>query len=172
MNTKLLTLAMSGLVAASLSACASDGYAYRDSYYDGYTQTQYRNDGYRNTYAYDDRYSRRARCGNCGTVERIDIERYGDRRASGGGAVVGALVGAALGNQIGSGDGRKAATVAGAVAGGVAGNRIEKNRNSRDTYEIVVRMDNGRTIVLDQRDLNGVREGSRVVVTGGVARLL
>jgi outer membrane lipoprotein SlyB len=163
MNVKLATLIASGLVVVSLAACASDGYAYRD----------YRGDGY---YAYEDGYRgdyRRARCGNCGTVQRIETEYYGRDRDNGtGGAVVGALVGAALGNQVGSGNGRKAATVAGAIAGGVAGKRIdERNGAGRDRYEVVVRMDNGRTVVLEQRHLDGIREGSRVVVNGGVARL-
>jgi outer membrane lipoprotein SlyB len=145
--------------ASSLAACASGGNGYRDS--------GYRDSGYNRGYA-----ARNEVCNNCGVVQRIDIERYGDGRASGGGAVAGALIGAAVGNQVGSGDGRKAATVAGAIAGGVAGNNIEKNRNSRDTYEVVVRLDSGRTIVLEQRDLNGIREGSRVVVNSGTARLM
>lgn len=163
MNTKLATLIASGLVAASLSACAADGYSYRDR------------SGYRDGYAYEDGYRRdyrRARCGNCGTVERIEAEYYGRDRDDGtGGAVVGALVGAALGNQIGSGSGRKAATVAGAIAGGVAGKRIDERNGSSDRFEVVIRMDNGRTVILEQRHLNGIREGSRVVVNGGVARL-
>lgn len=161
MNAKLATLIASGLLATSLTVATTDAQA-RD---------RYRDDGY----SYDDRYRddyRRGRCGNCGTVQRIEREYYGRGKDDGtGGAVVGALVGAALGNQVGSGNGRKAATVAGAIAGGVAGKRIDENNGSRDRFEVVVRMDNGRTVVLEQRDLNGVREGSRVVVNGGKARL-
>ena len=159
MTSKLATLVTSGLIAFGVSACASDGYAYRDDYRDGYAY----DDGYRGDH-------RRGRCGNCGVVTRIDADYY-SRDDGTEGAVVGALVGAALGNQIGSGDGRKAATVAGAVAGGVAGKRIDERNGSGDRYELVVRMDNGRTVVLEQRDLNGIREGSHVVVNGGVARL-
>jgi outer membrane lipoprotein SlyB len=156
MTSRLATLITATTIAIGVSACASDGYAYRDSYRDGYAYDDYRN----------------ARCGNCGVVARIDADYYGRDRDNGAeGAVVGALIGAAVGNQVGSGDGRRAATVAGAVAGGVAGKHIDERNGSRDRFEVVVRMDSGRTIVLEQRDLNGIREGARVVVDGGVARL-
>lgn len=158
MDAKLVTLLASGLLATSLTVATTHAQA-RDHYRD------------RDGYAYDDDYRGRARCGNCGVVERIGREYYGRKDDGTGGAVVGALVGAALGNQVGSGNGRKAATVAGAIAGGVAGKRIDENNGSTERYEVVVRMDNGRTLILEQRHLNGVREGSRVVVNGGTARL-
>lgn len=126
-------------------------------------------DGYRYDSRYDSRYQR---CRNCGTVERIEVARYGERNSKGGGAVVGALLGAAVGNQVGSGDGRKAATVAGAIAGGVAGNNLEKRRNDRDTYAVYVRMDDGRRLVFEQRSLRGVSEGARVQIRNGDAHLL
>lgn len=142
---------------------------------------------------YDDRYDRREdaryyetravtryedrRCNRCGVV--VDINQYGSRRgrhdSNTGGTVLGALIGGAIGNQVGSGNGRKAATVAGAVVGGVAGNRIDRNNGSSsgsDRYEVLVQMDDGRRVVLDQRRLNGVREGSRVYVRDGRANLL
>lgn len=111
------------------------------------------------------------RCDACGTVQDINRVRYGDRRTSGGGAVVGALVGGAIGNQFGKGDGRRAATVAGAVIGGVAGNEIERDRNGEAVYEISVRMDNGRYVTFEQYRLNGIREGSRVIIDNGVVSL-
>jgi len=143
------------LLSALLGACASSGsgYGYRDS-------------GYRGGYGHQ------GVCTTCGTVERIEIARYGDGRASGAGAVAGAIIGGVLGNQVGSGDGRKAATVAGAVAGGVVGNKIEKDRNERDTYAIYVRMDDGRRLVFEQKGLNGIRSGDRVRTSGRELRLL
>ena len=103
-----------------------------------------------------------ANCNDCGVVQRI--ESYsGERRTSGVGAVAGAIVGGALGNQVGSGDGKKVATVAGAVAGGIAGNAIERNRN-QTWYDVTVRMNDGRVLVFSQNDLNGIREGSRIMV--------
>ena len=110
-----------------------------------------------------------AYCQNCGVVDRIEVF-YGERRAGGGGAVVGAIVGGVLGSQVGSGSGRDAATVAGAVAGGVAGHQIEKNARGAARYDLFLTMDDGRRIVLTQRDINNIREGSRVRVSGNRAR--
>lgn len=145
------------LFAMLLGACATGGggYGYNDRYGSGYGAPP---DGY-------------ARCYDCGTVERIE-RVYGERGASGAGAVLGGIIGGVLGSQVGSGSGRNAATVAGAVAGGVAGHKIEQNRNEAPVYELFVRMDDGRRIVVDQRDLDGIREGSYVRVSGGRARLL
>ena len=109
-----------------------------------------------------------ARCGNCGVVERIE-RVYGERRSSGGGAVLGGIIGGIVGNQVGSGSGRDAATVAGAIAGGVIGNNAEKNANAAGYFELFVRMDDGRRIVITQRDLEGIRDGSYVRVSGGRA---
>lgn len=131
-----------------LGACASNGY-YRDR---GIAPGGY------------------AYCQDCGVVERIE-QVYGERRASGGGAVAGAIIGGVLGNQVGSGSGRKAATAAGAIAGGVAGHEIEKNVNAAPRYDLFIRMDDGRRIVVTQRDLRGIREGSQVRVSGDTARL-
>jgi outer membrane lipoprotein SlyB len=132
------------------------------------TDSGYSNDRYSSAYDRDNRY---VRCDRCGEVTRI--ERFeGERRSSGGGAVVGAVVGGVLGSNVGSGDGRRAATVAGAVVGGIAGNEIERNRNGRDVFELTVRMDDGRRVRIEQRDLSGIREGDRVIVDGGRARLM
>jgi outer membrane lipoprotein SlyB len=143
MSIRLFSLALLSLL---LAACASGGNRY-------YGPT----DGY-------------ARCYDCGEVERIE-RVYGERESSGAGAVLGGIIGGVLGNQIGSGSGRAAATAAGAIAGGVAGNQIEKNTRGSVRYDLFVRMDDGRRIVLSQRDLNGIREGSRIQVRGNSARL-
>ena len=58
------------------------------------------------------------------------------------------------------------ATVAGAAAGAAAGNAIQ-NRVTDDTYNIHVRMDDGRTVVINQRDLGGIRENTYVRVVNG-----
>lgn len=111
-----------------------------------------------------------ASCYDCGVVQRIENYSGEQRRTSGVGAVAGALIGGALGNQVGSGDGKTAATVVGAVAGGVAGNAIEKNMD-KTWHEVTVRMNDGRTVVLSQDNLNGVQEGSRVIIRNGRAQL-
>jgi outer membrane lipoprotein SlyB len=148
------SLIISALMAVGLSACASGGYDRGYGYNDG-----------RPAYG-------QSRCNTCGVVERIEVASRGSAGNSGGGAVAGAIIGGVLGSQIGSGDGRKAATVAGAIAGGVAGNRIERNVRDRDVYQVFVRMDDGRLLVVEQGDLGRVREGSRVVVSGGNVRLI
>lgn len=104
------------------------------------------------------------RCEDCAVVERIETV-YGNSSTSGGGAILGGIVGGILGNQIGKGDGRKAATVIGAVGGAVAGNQVEKNTRAAPTYDVFLRMDNGRKVVLNQRTLNGVVEGDYVRIT-------
>jgi outer membrane lipoprotein SlyB len=148
MDVRYALIAALGL---SLSACAS---------YDG---DNYRSPGY-STYG-----SGAVGCYDCGVVTGIS-SYTGERRTSGAGAVAGAVVGGVIGNQVGSGDGKKAATVAGAVVGGIVGNNIEKNRDST-WYEVSVRMTDGRQVVVTQNDLNGVREGSRVVLRDGKAYL-
>lgn len=136
------------LLSLLLAACASGG---------GYSQQRPYHDGY-------------ARCQDCGRVERIEEVR-GERTTSGGGAVLGGIVGGVLGNQVGSGSGRRAATVAGAVGGAVAGNAIERETNAAYSYDLFILMDDGRRIVVNQRELGGIRTGSHVIVRGNRASL-
>jgi outer membrane lipoprotein SlyB len=135
------------VIALLLTACASSGsYAYRDG---------------------GDRV-----CRACGVVERLERVEGGPGYASGSGAVLGAIIGGALGNQVGKGDGRKAATIAGAVAGGLIGNKIEKDGSGGTWYEVFVRFDDGSRRVIRQRSRDGIREGDRIYVESGRARLL
>ncbi len=153
-------LILCAAMAFALSACAT-GPGYNNSR--GYDSQRSNKNNNNNNY-----YS--ARCNTCGYVERIEVASRGSVGNSGAGAVAGAIIGGVLGNQVGSGDGRKAATVAGAIAGGVAGNRIERNSRDRDVYHLFVRMDDGRRVVVEQTNLRGVREGTRVQVNGGSVR--
>lgn len=83
-----------------------------------------------------------AGCAECGVVESVRaIERKGEGSMLGAGA--GAVVGGLLGNQVGAGTGRTAATVIGAGAGAFAGNEIERNMNTRITYQVRVKMSDG-----------------------------
>jgi len=111
-------------------------------------------------------------CYDCGTVTRIEMIG-GGTAPSATGAVLGGLVGAVAGRKIADSqtdsEGRKnTATVAGAVAGAVAGNAIQKNVGG-GSYNVYVRMDDGRTTVVTQNDLDGIREGSYVRVYNGRA---
>lgn len=112
-----------------------------------------------------------SRCASCGVVEGIE-RVYGERQSTGAGAVVGGIIGGVLGNQVGSGSGRRAATAAGAIAGGVAGNAIERDIRSAPRYEIHVRMDDGRRLVVTQRELQGIRQGAAVQIRGNQIVLL
>jgi outer membrane lipoprotein SlyB len=151
-STKILTAAV---VAASavLAGCASTS----DPYYSNNTNTGY-NSGYNNTAAM-----------GYGTIDSIQVVQ-GDRRTSGGGAVVGGLVGALVGNQVGSGSGRTAATVAGGVAGAAIGNSVEANRNANnghEMYQINVRLDNGEYRSVMQDSVHDLRVGNRVRLVDG-----
>ena len=95
-------------------------------------------------------------------VERIDLERVGGQ-SSGLGAVLGGIAGGAIGHQIGSGRGNDAAIVIGAVGGAVAGNAIEKSR-SGDRSRLVVRLDDGKILMLAQMGEGELRPGDRVRV--------
>lgn len=113
-----------------------------------------------------------ANCFDCGTVLRIE-QVGGSGAPSATGAVLGGLVGAAAGRELAddkSTGRRNTATVAGAVAGAAAGNAIQRNM-ARSTYNIHVRMNDGRTTIVTQNDLQGIREGSYVRVANGRAWL-
>ena len=135
-----------GLAMAASIGCASTGPS------TGY----YGNSGYGNT-----------ACDNCGTVTRITVG--GSSGATG--AVIGGIVGAIAGHEIsdhtgGSKGNQNLSAVAGAAAGAAAGNAIQKNR-SEASYDISLQMDDGRRLTINQRSLDGVREGDYVRVVGG-----
>jgi outer membrane lipoprotein SlyB len=82
------------------------------------------------------------------------------------GAVAGAVVGGVLGNEIGGGLGRAAATVAGAVAGGIGGNALEHRLTRDNSEEVIVRLNNGRTVAVVQ-GAHGLNADDRVRVLTG-----
>lgn len=150
MNTVNIRLAgLAAVAAAALAGCAtSPGYSGTSPSYGGST----------------------ASCYDCGTVTRIEMIS-GSSAPSATGAVLGGLVGAAAGRELADDESkgrRNTATVAGAVAGAVAGNAIQ-NRVSGGRYNVHVRMNDGRTTVVTQSDVSGIREGSYVRVYNGRA---
>ena len=107
-------------------------------------------------------------CNNCGVIEAIH-EVNTRASGSGVGAAGGAVVGGLLGNQVGGGHGKQLATVLGAVGGAVAGNQIEGSVRATRSYNIVVRLDNGKTRTVHQSAAPNWRQGDRVrVVNGGL----
>ena len=153
MNFRLLAIGLTATVA--LAGCATSP---------GYSGGGYNSGGYGSAPA--NRY-----CADCGIVERIDVVPSGRSAPSATGAVLGGIVGAVAGRQIsdrtgGSEGNKNVSTVAGAVAGAAAGNAIQ-NRTTGDTYNIHVRLDDGRTVVINQHDLGGIRENTYVRVVNG-----
>lgn len=158
---KIRMLAVAAIAATSLAACATQSRAPAYGYDRGYSDP------------YDRGYAQQ-RCYDCGRIERIE-QVYGARRNSRAGAVLGGLVGAVAAREIpthGSEGKENTATVAGAVAGAVAGNAIE-NKMNEETFDIHVRMDDGRLLVINRNRLgNGIREGAYVRVDGTRLELL
>ncbi|MDI9240203.1 glycine zipper 2TM domain-containing protein [Lysobacter sp. LF1] len=114
-----------------------------------------------------------ANCYDCGTVTRIEQVATGSSAPSATGAILGGIVGAVAGHEIsahtgGSKGNQNVAAAAGAVGGAVAGNAIQKNTNSA-AFNVYVRMNDGRTTVVTQKDLDGIREGTYVRVYNGRA---
>jgi outer membrane lipoprotein SlyB len=116
-------------------------------------------------------------CYDCGTVTRIEVASTTSSNVPNAtGAVLGGIVGAVAGREIsdktgGSAGNKNVATAAGAVAGAVAGNAIQNHAQAQGAYNVYVRMNDGRSTVVTQSDLGGIREGSYVRVTNGRAYL-
>jgi outer membrane lipoprotein SlyB len=108
-----------------------------------------------------------AACRDCGTVLSIQqVETRGS--GTGVGAVAGGLAGAFLGNGMGRGNGRTAMTLIGGVGGAYAGNEIEKNTHKSLSYQVRVRMEDGRIRQVYQRDPPSVAVGDHVQIAHGV----
>ena len=104
-------------------------------------------------------------CANCGEIESITpLTTKGEPRA--GAALAGAVIGGVVGHQFGSGSGNDAATAAGAIGGAVAGSEIDRQRNAKTRYEIVVRLNSGERVELTQADATGLSVGDDVKVNG------
>jgi outer membrane lipoprotein SlyB len=102
-------------------------------------------------------------CDNCGTVTNLKtVTKEGE--ASGGGAVVGGIVGGVLGHQVGSGRGNTVATVAGAAGGAYAGHQIEKKKNEKTVYQVLVKMENGNERTFEYSQATAYKIGDKVQI--------
>jgi len=113
------------------------------------------------------------RCMDCGTV--VAIEEIGRTDANVAGPLLGGIVGAVAARELArrntDSEGRRnVAIAAGAAGGAIAGNAIQ-NRPSGQGYDVHVRLDDGRTVVVRQNSLNGIRQGSYVQIRNGAAHL-
>jgi outer membrane lipoprotein SlyB len=104
-------------------------------------------------------------CHSCGQVESIQAIQHA-APPSGLGIAAGAVLGGVLGHQVGHGNGNTLATVAGAVGGGFAGNEVEKRTRTNTTYQVVVRMEDGKARTFPQSG-QGWRVGDSVRVVNG-----
>ncbi len=155
---KIQLIAAAAVATVALAGCATTSPGYGSS---GYNNGHGNSGGNYNT----------NRCADCGIVTRINQVASGRSAPSATGAVLGGIVGAVAGHEIsdhtgGSRGNKNIAAAAGAVGGALAGNQIQKNVTS-DTFDITVRMDDGRTVVVNQRDLGGIRENTYVRVVNG-----
>ena len=156
---KIQLIAAAAVATVALAGCATTSPGYGSGGY---------NNGYGNNGGYN---TTNNRCADCGIVTRINQVASGRTAPSATGAILGGLVGAVAGHEIsdhtgGSKGNLNIAAAAGAVGGALAGNQIQKNVTS-DTFDITVRMDDGRTVVVNQRDLGGIRENTYVRVVNG-----
>lgn len=155
---KIQLIAAAVVATVALAGCAT-------------TSPGYGSSGYNNGYGNSGGNYNTNRCADCGIVTRINQVASGRSAPSATGAVLGGIVGAVAGHEIsdhtgGSRGNKNIAAAAGAVGGALAGNQIQKNVTS-DTFDITVRMDDGRTVVVNQRDLGGIRENTYVRVVNG-----
>jgi outer membrane lipoprotein SlyB len=105
-------------------------------------------------------------CASCGRIESVQaIKQKGE--GSGVGIAAGAVLGGVLGNQVGGGNGKTLATVAGAVGGGYAGNEVEKHARATTTYQVRVRMEDGKIRTFPYAAQPGWNTGDRVRVVNG-----
>jgi len=107
-----------------------------------------------------------AKCLSCGTVTAVKtVKQKGE--ASGVGAVAGGVLGGVLGHQVGSGRGNTAATIVGAGAGAYAGHEIEKSQKAKTTFQVVVKMEDGKSRTFSFDKETSYRVGDRIKVVDG-----
>ena len=107
-----------------------------------------------------------AACDNCGTVTDVKtIKKEGE--GSGVGAVAGGVLGGVLGHQVGSGRGNTAATIVGAGAGAYAGHQVEKSQKSTTTYQVIVKMEDGKSRTFNFSKETSYRVGDKIKVVDG-----
>jgi outer membrane lipoprotein SlyB len=110
------------------------------------------------------------KCTDCGVVQSVNfVEVKG--KSSGVGMVAGGVLGGVIGHQIGSGRGNTVATIAGAAGGAYVGNEVEKKKNTKGQWNVVIKMDSGqqRTFVYSSQPT--VHSGDRVKLVDGGRRL-
>ncbi|WP_275014998.1 glycine zipper 2TM domain-containing protein [Klebsiella variicola] len=83
------------------------------------------------------------------SVRPVQIQGGDENNALG--AVAGGVIGGIAGSTVGGGSGRRLSTATGAVAGGLAGQGVQSHMNLVQGVELEIRLDDGRTIMVVQR---------------------
>jgi outer membrane lipoprotein SlyB len=110
--------------------------------------------------------SAEAKCDNCGTVTEVKtVKKEGE--GSGVGAVAGGVLGGVIGHQVGSGRGNTAATIVGAGAGAYAGHQVEKNQKATTSYQVIVKMEDGKARTFNFSKETSYRVGDKIKVVDG-----
>ena len=111
-----------------------------------------------------------AKCTDCGVVQSVRfVEVKGS--SSGVGMVAGGVLGGVLGHQIGGGTGKTVATIAGAAGGAYVGNEVEKKKNTKGQWNVVIKMDSGQQRTFVYTNQPSVHDGDRVKLIDGGRRL-
>ncbi|MCQ9120599.1 hypothetical protein BKG95_00420 [Rodentibacter pneumotropicus] len=83
------------------------------------------------------------------------------------GSVGGGVLGGVAGSAIGGGRGQAIATAVGAIAGAIAGSKIEEKASQVNGAELVIKKDDGKSIVVVQKADHKFVAGKRVQIVGG-----
>ena len=83
------------------------------------------------------------------SVRAVQIQAGDNSNALG--AVAGGVIGGVAGSAVGGGSGQRLATATGAVAGGLAGQAVQARMNLVQGVELEIRLDDGRTFMVVQR---------------------
>ena len=106
-------------------------------------------------------HARQAQTVENGTIESVrEVVIEGTKTPIG--TAVGGGAGGDLGSTVGGGSGRTVATVIGAIAGAAAGTMAEEGITRKPGLEIIVKKDNGQTIVVVQEADVEIFAGDRV----------
>lgn len=102
-------------------------------------------------------------------VQRVKMEGSKNDLLTMGGTALGGLAG----SNVGKGSGAAAGAIVGAMIGGLSAEAIQRN-NTKEAYELTVKLDNGKTISIVQEADVPLSAGQRVKVLsgGGSARVL
>ncbi|TCV90582.1 glycine zipper 2TM domain-containing protein [Sulfurirhabdus autotrophica] len=98
-----------------------------------------------------------------GTITKLEYIQVDENYKLGVGTAAGAVAGGILGSEIGDSG---TATIAGAVLGGLAGTYAESKVRKQDAQRIIVRMNTGGTLTIEQPVDTRLRSGMNVRVEG------